>query len=314
MKSFLRIIIFAGIFLVGVGVSGYLTLTLLIKSEDVVVVPDLKGKDATYALEVLTDLGLNIKVKGFEYNPDVPKNHVAFQDPRAGNEIKKNRNVRVVISKGPKSLLLPCLIGMDIRQAKIILEENDLILGNIAKVFSNRGRLDEVIAQAPGPQETIVRESSVDLLISLGHRPKALAMPSLKGLALDDAILLLERDHLIVGEIKSTSKKEGPEGIVLAQEPAAGYRVTDGTRVNLTINRPGDKERSPKGIYLFRYRLANGFLKKHIKIVMNMHGFSFSFYDTFVKSGEEIKLLVPRDLDTTLFLYEDNELVLKKVF
>lgn len=314
MKSFLKILIASALLVLVAGVTGYLTLTLLIKSEDIVVVPDLRGKDAIHALEVLTDLGLNIKVKAFEYNATVPKNHVVFQDPQAGNEIKKGRDVRVVLSKGAKTLLLPELIGLDLRQANIIIEENDLKVGNVAKIFNEQARLDEVIAQTPGPRETITRGSAVNLLVSRGHKPKAFAMTSLEGLSLEDAILLLERDQLILGKIQSTFKEELPDGIVVSQEPAAGYRVMEDTRVNLTINRLGTKEPSPRRAYLFRYRLPDGFLKKHIKVVMNIQGFSYSFYGTFVKPGEGIKLLVPPIADITLLLYEDKELILKKVF
>ncbi len=314
MRSFLKIIIVSTIFVLVTGISGYLALTLLIKSEDVVVVPDLIGKDAIYALEVLTDLGLNIKVKKIEYHAGIPKNHVVFQEPPAGSEIKKDRDVRIILSKGPKTFLLPELVGLDIRQAKIILEENDLKLGNVAKVYKERTRLDEIIAQTPDPRETITRGSVVNLLVSLGHKPKAFAMPSLGGLSLDDAIFLLERDRLILGKIQSTFREKKPDGIVVAQEPAHGYRVTESTRVNLTINRLVARERSPKRIYLFRYRLPNGFLRKHIKVVMNIQGFSYSFYDTFVKPGEEIRLLVPPVADVTLLLYKDKELILKKVF
>ncbi len=314
MKSFLKIIIASTVLFLIATVSGYLTLTLLIKSEDIVVVPDLIGNDAIYALEILTDLGLNTKVKGSEYNADIPKNHVVFQNPQSCSEIKKGRAVHIILSKGPKTFLLPELVGLDIRQAKIIIEENDLKLGNIAKVHKERTRLDEVIAQTPCPQGTVARGSAVNLLVSLGHKLKAFAMPSLEGLTLDDVILLLERDRLILGKIQSTFRKKDPDGMVVAQEPADGYRVTENTRVNLTINRLAPKERSPKKVYLFKYRLSNGFLKKHIKIVMNIRGFSYSFYDTFVKPGEEIRLLVPQIADITLLLYEDQELILKKVF
>ena len=44
------------VFLVVAGISAYLTLTLIIKSEDTVIVPDLEGKDVVYALELLTEL------------------------------------------------------------------------------------------------------------------------------------------------------------------------------------------------------------------------------------------------------------------
>ncbi|MBW1858956.1 MAG: PASTA domain-containing protein [Deltaproteobacteria bacterium] len=77
-------------------------------------------------MDILTDLGLNIKVSGFEYRSDVPKNHVAYQHPGPGSEVKKDRDVRIVVSKGPKSLVVPNLVGMDIRQARIIMDENGL--------------------------------------------------------------------------------------------------------------------------------------------------------------------------------------------
>ncbi len=69
------------------GISAYFTLTLIIKSEDTVIVPNLEGKDVVYALELLTELELNTKVKGSEYTADIPKNYVVFQDPQAGAEI-----------------------------------------------------------------------------------------------------------------------------------------------------------------------------------------------------------------------------------
>jgi serine/threonine-protein kinase len=59
-------------FVVVAGISAYLTLTLIIKSEDTVIVPDLEGKDVVYALELLTELELNTKVKGSEYTTDIP--------------------------------------------------------------------------------------------------------------------------------------------------------------------------------------------------------------------------------------------------
>jgi len=79
------------LFVLIVGASAYLTLALIIKSEDTVVVPDLSGKNVVYVLKLLTDLGLNTKVKGSEYSADIPENNVIFQEPEPGAEIKKGR-------------------------------------------------------------------------------------------------------------------------------------------------------------------------------------------------------------------------------
>ena len=52
------------------GISAYLTLVLIVKSEETVVVPDLVGREVVYALEVLSDLELNIRVKDSEYSAE----------------------------------------------------------------------------------------------------------------------------------------------------------------------------------------------------------------------------------------------------
>ncbi|MDY6950788.1 MAG: PASTA domain-containing protein, partial [Thermodesulfobacteriota bacterium] len=136
MRAVFRLGIFFGLFLFVAGAAGYLTLRFIVRSEDVVVVPDLGGKDVVYALELLTDLGLNIKISAFVYRADIPKNHVAYQDPIPGAEVKKDRDIRIVLSKGPENVLLPNVVGMDIREAHIIMEENGLTEGVVSKTYS----------------------------------------------------------------------------------------------------------------------------------------------------------------------------------
>ena len=132
-------------FAVVVGASAYLTLTMIIKSEDTVVVPRLVGKEVVYALELLTDLGLNTKVEGSEYSSEIPKNNVIFQEPEPGSEIKKGRDVRIIISKGSKTILMPNLEKLPVQQARIILEENSLCQGEITGTYNNHVKKDSII-------------------------------------------------------------------------------------------------------------------------------------------------------------------------
>ena len=125
------------LFCLSVGVSAYIALTFIIKSEDTVIVPDLTGKDLVYSLELLTNLGLNTKVRGSEYSETVPKNHIIFQDPDPGSEIKKDRDIRIIISKGPQNVIMPNLEGISIQQARIIAEENGLCVGKISHTYSD---------------------------------------------------------------------------------------------------------------------------------------------------------------------------------
>jgi beta-lactam-binding protein with PASTA domain len=301
-------------FIVVAAVSAYLTLTLIVKSEDTVIVPNLEGKDVVYGLELLTELELNTKVRGSEYTNDVPKNYVIFQDPPPGAEIKKGRDVKIILSKGPKTLFMPNLLALSIQQANITLEENGICQGELSRTYHSRIEKDHIIAQVP-PQGTMIsRGECVDVLVSMGAQPKAFKMPDLIGLTLEDALQSIEKLELVMGEIKSAFQKNRPRNSIVKQSPAPGDRVIALSPVNLLINREPQQEKSgqlrgPSSGSLFSYRLDSGFLKRHIRVSLNSAGFTNDLFNDFVKAGEEIWLLIPRDHEATVFLYENDRLI-----
>jgi beta-lactam-binding protein with PASTA domain len=301
-------------FLIVAGISAYLSLTLIIKSEDTVIVPDLEGKDVVYALELLTELELNTKVKGSEYTTDIPKNHVVFQEPQPGSEIKKGRDVKIIISRGPRTVPMPNLTALSIQQANIILEENDMCRGELSRTYHAEIEKDNIIAQVPAAGTVIARGACIDLLVSRGARPGAFKMPDLAGLTLEDALQSIEKIRLTIGKLKSAYQQGKPRNIIVKQEPASGRRVIAGSPVSLLINRE-PRKKGPGQLFgqaagsLFNYRLDNGFLNRRIRVSLNSDGFTSDLFDDFVKAGEEIWLLIPRDKEATLFLYENDRLV-----
>lgn len=309
MRRLVKAVVLLCAFLGVGGTSAYITLRFIIKSENTVVVPELVGRDVVYALDILTDLGLNIKVSGFEYRADIPKNHVAYQHPGPGSEVKKDRDVRIVVSKGPETLVVPNLVGMDIRQAQIILEENGLSRGMVSRTFSDRAAADELISHTPSPGTVVKRGDSMDLLVSLGRRPVTYQMPYLHGLSLEDAILIMERTHLGLGQIKSVQRNDLPMDMVVEQSPPSGYQVTSGTLVNMTVNRAAGAILD-RGLSLFHHRTHEGFLKKHIRFHVSAFSMVYDLYNVFVSPGEHIWLLAPEEPEAMVFLYEDGELVL----
>jgi serine/threonine-protein kinase len=301
------------------GISAYITLTFLIKSEDTVIVPDFIGKDVVYVLEYLTGLGLNTKVRGSEYSLNVPKNHVIFQQPEPGAEIKKGRDVRIIISKGAKTILTPNLSGLSSLQARIIFEENDLCQGEQSHTYSSSIENDKIISQSPLPGARVQRGDCVNILVSSGQRPMAYKMPDLAGLSIEDAVFLIEKFDLPLGEIKSVFYENKPKNTVVSQDPLAGYRVAEGVRVSLVINRkasakdraslPGEQQHN-----LFTYRLKNGFLRRHIRVELKSNGFSSDLFDEFIKPGQEIWLLIPTNNESTVLVYEDDTLIQTRIY
>ncbi len=319
LARIIKISVFLAAFVFVAGISTYFTLSLIIKSEDTVVVPDFIGKDVIIVLEQLTDLELNTKVKGSEYSIAVPKNHVIFQEPNAGTEIKKGRDIKFVISRGPQKIIMPNLSGLSLQRARLTLEELDLCSGVLSHASDIAVESGTVIAQSPLSGTTVNRGYCIDLLVSQGPRPKSYKMPDLIGLRLDDALLTIDKSRLVHGEIKVKYRQDRPKSSIVDQFPAAGSRIVEGQAVNLVVNRrkpvsaSGAQVASPSK-WFFRYRIDKGFLKRHIQVQLKKDGFSQVLFDNFVHPGREIWLIIPTDEEAMLLVYEDEQLIRTEVY
>jgi serine/threonine-protein kinase len=306
-------------FVLAAGVSAYLTLTLIIKSEDTVIVPNLVGKDVVSALELLTDLKLNTKVSGSEYSQQFPKNHVTFQEPDAGSEIKSDRDVRIIISKGAKNILMPNIANLSEQQARMIIEENGFTRGQMSHTYSGLVEPAHVILQIPSAGTMITRGAKVDILVSSGPRPVRYVMPELSGHSLDQAMLMIENANLTVGKIRSRFDNRKSRNRVIRQDPPAGYGVNVSDPVHLVINRPsgnagGDRLHRPLYGSLLQHRIKSGFLKKRVRVEMENSNSATDLFDDYVKAGDEIWVLVPRDHESSVFIFENDELVKAHVY
>lgn len=317
-KQIFKLVAIFCFFLFITGICAYLTISYSIKNEDIIVVPELVGRGVVSVLEQLSDLGLNTKVKGSEYTSGIPRNYVISQDPEAGTLIKEGRDVRIIFSKGHKSIPTPSLKKMLYQDAGLILDKNGLEEGFLSYVFNDEIPKNSIIAQFPLTGDEINRGSKVDLLISKGKRLNEYMMADLTGLSIDDAIFHIEKSKLVLGEIKSIPSDKIPKNTISSHEPPAGYRIVEGKKVNLVINRKSNKGSASfqhdAGVRLFRYKLDNGFLKKHIKAQIFYNGNIDEIINDFMKPGEEVWLMVPYNTEATVFLYEDNSLIKTKFY
>ena len=169
-------------------------------------------------------------------------------------------------------------------------------------------------AQVPAPGVMITRGAEVNLLVSMGSRTAELKMPELSGLSLDEAVLRIEKNNLSVGRIQSQFYKQRPRNIVIRQEPLAGYRVVENSPIHLVINRPPGKSTKGGGhrpLYgsLLQHDIKNGFLKRKVRIELEHKTRTAEIFEDYVKPGEQLWILVPRDRDAAVFIFEDDELV-----
>ncbi len=149
--------------------SAYITMWLAM-DRDMVQLPRLIGIDATAATQLLREQRLQPKVSGREFNEQVAKDAVVSQRPASGSWVKKNSEVRLIVSKGSDAVALASLAGLPLPDARRILLQHGLTLGRVAEVYSLEGEKGRVIAQDPEAGVAIRRGGAVALLVSLGQR------------------------------------------------------------------------------------------------------------------------------------------------
>jgi len=158
------------IFIVGAGgLSAFLVFQNMFDVPDTVV-PSVIGDELNVAQEKLYDAGLKIYISGEEYDERISRNKIIAQDPASGANVKKNREIYVVVSKGSKVIALdiPDLLNKELKEATVIIEEYGLILGRITYTNHFSVPKDVVIAQTPEPGNVKSNSKEVNLLVSKG--------------------------------------------------------------------------------------------------------------------------------------------------
>jgi len=289
LKWVLILVVFAG----AAVASGYLVLRWVIRSENRVVVPEVTHRQVVYALEILSDLGLNTRVERTEFNDSVPIHYVISQDPAAGTEIKSGRDVRLVISKGPAVVRMPNLVGLRSAQAEVLIEEAGLCRGPTATTFHDRIGMDRIVAQHPAAGQRIDRTRCVQLLVCAGPMPTAVAMPLLEGRSMAEAVLLADAARLHVAPPDYRYDGHVPLNRVLSQQPPSGTRIAQGRQIELIVNSPLGRSPSDSQVNsaepsLVRYRAPVGFLKQHVQARMIMDEIAVDLFDGFVAPNDEL--------------------------
>ena len=200
-----------------------------------VVVPDLSKKTVNEASALLADAGLNLRVEeGQRVDPGVPSGHVLMQDPHAGVRTRRERSIKVWISAGPRSTIIPALTGESERTAQLRLQQDGLQLTAASEIRSADYPAGTVVAQTPPPKTSATQ---VSLLVNRGESGAAYVMPDLIGVNGDRAADLLREKGFRVAVVGDQPYPGVPAGIVLKQSPQAGFQISPGEPISLEVSR-----------------------------------------------------------------------------
>lgn len=200
-----------------------------------VVVPALGGKTVNEATALLSEAGLNLKVEeGRRVDPTVPAGQILLQEPQADARTRRQRSVKVWVSSGPRSTIVPALIGESERTAQLRLQQEGIELAGMAEVRSAEYPAGAVIAQTPGPASNAPR---VALLVNRGEHGATYVMPDLIGVNGDRAADLLRTRGFRVAVVGDHPYPGVPGGVVIRQNPQAGFQIAPGEPISLEVSR-----------------------------------------------------------------------------
>jgi eukaryotic-like serine/threonine-protein kinase len=200
-----------------------------------VVVPTLTGRTVNEASTVLAEAGLNLKVEeSRRFDPKVPTGQILTQEPAAGNRLRRERSVKVWISAGPRSNVIPNLTSESERTAQLRVQQEGLELAGMAEIRSADYPSDAVVAQTPPPN---TKGGRVSLLVNRPQRGVTYVMPDLIGVNGDRAADLLRARGFRVAVVADTPYPGVPAGIVLRQNPQAGFQIAPGEAISIEVSR-----------------------------------------------------------------------------
>ena len=222
--------------LVSVGLlSAFLSMRFAVRGTEVEV-PEIQGRPAEQAKNILKNVGLRMNVSGESYDPKVSGGEVISQHPGAGVRIKVNREVQVILSLGVRRNPVPSLKGSKRRAAQSMILQSGYEVGYVSEVDLNGKGKDEVLQQFPAVGAEPILGATIDLLVNRSSLARYV-MPDMTGQDLNQVIPFLEKEGLTLGKIQYRPHPNVPKGIVVRQFPEPGYMLRQNDSINLEVAR-----------------------------------------------------------------------------
>lgn len=207
------------------------------KFKGTVRVPPLVSLPPEQAKSILEKNGLIYMLDSTgDFSTDVAAGKILTQYPETGTEVKKGRRIWVKISKGLKSVEMPSLRGLSLRQAEITLQQLGLKVGRVREVRNAMIPSGAVIGTSPAAKTVLEKGREVNIELSQGGGTAPSGMPSLVGMSLSQAKEQIRKLDLSLGAVTYKKEPKSLPNTVLSQSPAAGGNFK-GRSVDLVVTK-----------------------------------------------------------------------------
>jgi serine/threonine-protein kinase len=204
-------------------------------------VPNVVGQSRDQAVAALTSAGLKSNV--VPVNSLEPVDTVLATAPKPGTELIEGSTVRVNVSKGPKPITVPNVIGSAFESAESALQGAGFAVAR--EEVDDTAAAGTVVGQNPAAGTQQGKGSVITLQVSSG--PKTSQIPDVTSQTEAAARAQLQQSGFQVQVVEEIVNDEFNDGKVLSQDPEGGTDAEEGTTVVIVVGRfePPPTETTP---------------------------------------------------------------------
>ncbi len=229
-----KVLLLAGALMATYLVSAGIAMRVALKAREVPV-PPLIGQTVADATVLLAESGLSLRIEeGRRVHPEIAAGQILAQDPESGLTTRRQRNIKVWVSSGPRADTVPALVGETPQYAQVRLAQGALDLAGVSEIRSALYPTGAVVAQEPRADSP---GSSVSLLVNRGELGATYVMPDLIGVNGNRAAEILRSRGLRVAVVGEHPYPGVPAGVILRQHPPAGFQIRPGESISLEVSR-----------------------------------------------------------------------------
>ena len=274
---------------------------IITASGEEVKMPSLLNKTWDEVLAEYSDFNFTPTLKN---SSEYPKNVVMNQSVMPGRTIKKNQNVEVTVSNGPKLVEIDDYSNKSIDDVITLLSKQDLKY-EITRMEDDSVAKDFVIKTNPAARTFVEVGTTVTCYVSLGSSKESTAVPQLINLSLASAQQRANEYGILLVIVYEPSS-EVEEGKVISQSIDPTTKVEKNTIVEIVVSSGGSQERecsigmtisdNASGEFEFKYYI-DGTLQEELTEVKNLALIS-RFDWAFTNSGVHDYAVKVSSMDT----------------
>lgn len=197
-------------------------------------VPQLVGETQAVAKEMCEKKNLVMKVVS-QKQSDKPVGTVLEQSIKAGEKVKKQTVIEVVICSGAEEVEVPDVSGNTQDEAWKILKDKGFTDYEVQMEYSDEYDNGEVIRTTPAAGETTTVDTKIVLVVSKGAEKAE--VPNLVGKTVSEAQKALSNKGLTDGGSTEEYSNTVAEGKIISQNVKAGKKVDGGTSVSYVVSK-----------------------------------------------------------------------------